>query len=164
MKRGDNFKTKEITEWTMQLDPSRLVNEASGGNFFTAGHILDIHNYPDPQMPAPKIFGDKQILVLGEFGGLGLPVEGHTWQEKNNWGYQSFKNNDELLNRYTTLVNDLTPLIPLGLSAAIYTQTTDVEVEVNGLMTYDRKIMKMPLEKLKQLHQQLYNKELVKMK
>lgn len=158
------FKTKEITEWTMQLDPSRLVNEASGGNFFTAGHILDIHNYPDPQMPAPKIFGDKQILVLGEFGGLGLPVEGHTWQEKNNWGYQSFKNNDELLNRYTALVNDLTPLIPLGLSAAIYTQTTDVEVEVNGLMTYDRKIMKMPLEKLKQLHQQLYNKGLVKIK
>ncbi|WP_152269930.1 glycoside hydrolase family 2 protein [Agriterribacter humi] len=158
------FKTKEITGWTMQLDPSRLVNEASGGNFFTAGHILDIHNYPDPQMPAPKVFGDKQILVLGEFGGLGLPVEGHTWQEKNNWGYQSFKNNDELLNRYTTLINDLTPLIPLGLSAAIYTQTTDVEVEVNGLMTYDRKIMKMPLEKLKQLHQQLYNKGLVKMK
>ena len=118
----------------------------------------------DPQMPAPKIFGEKQILTLGEFGGLGLPVEGHTWQEKDNWGYQSFKNNDELLNRYTTLINDLTPLIPLGLSAAIYTQTTDVEVEVNGLMTYDRKIMKMPLEKLQQLHQQLYNKGLVKMK
>ncbi len=158
------FKTKEITEWTMQLDPSRLVNEASGGNFFASGHILDIHNYPDPQMPTPKIFGDKQILVLGEFGGLGLPVEEHTWQEKDNWGYQSFKNSDELLNRYTRLINDLTPLIPLGLSAAVYTQTTDVEVEINGLMTYDRKIMKMPLEKLKQLHQQLYNKGLVKMK
>lgn len=158
------FKTKEITEWTMKLDPSRLVNEASGGNFFSSGHIIDIHNYPDPQMPTPGIFGDKQILVLGEFGGLGLPVDGHTWQEKNNWGYQSFKNNDELLNRYTRLINDLTPLIPLGLSAAIYTQTTDVEVEVNGLMTYDRKMMKMPLRKLQQLHQQLYNKELVKMK
>ena len=158
------FKTKEITEWTMQLDPSRLVNESSGGNFFGSGHILDIHNYPDPQMPAPTIFGDKQILVLGEFGGLGLPVEGHTWQEKDNWGYQSFKNSDELLKRYTGLINDLTPLIPLGLSAAIYTQTTDVEVEINGLMTYDRKVMKMPLEKLKQLHQQLYNKGLVKIK
>ncbi|HRQ52059.1 MAG TPA: glycoside hydrolase family 2 TIM barrel-domain containing protein, partial [Agriterribacter sp.] len=158
------FKTKDITEWTMQIDPSRLVNEASGGNFFSAGHILDIHNYPDPQMPAPEIFGSRQILVLGEFGGLGLPVEGHTWQEKDNWGYQSFKNNDELLDRYTRLINDLTPLIPLGLSAAVYTQTTDVEVEVNGLMTYDRKVMKMPLEKLKQLHQQLYDKGLVKMK
>ncbi|HRN55664.1 MAG TPA: glycoside hydrolase family 2 TIM barrel-domain containing protein [Agriterribacter sp.] len=158
------FKTKDITEWTMQIDPSRLVNEASGGNFFSAGHILDIHNYPDPQMPAPEIFGSTQILVLGEFGGLGLPVEGHTWQEKDNWGYQSFKNNDELLDRYTRLINDLTPLIPLGLSAAVYTQTTDVEVEVNGLMTYDRKVMKMPLEKLKQLHQQLYDKGLVKMK
>ncbi len=158
------FKTKEITEWTVQLDPSRLVNEASGGNFFGSGHILDIHNYPDPQMPAPTIFGAKQILVLGEFGGLGLPVEGHTWQQKDNWGYQSFKNSDELLKRYTGLITDLTPLIPLGLSAAIYTQTTDVEVEINGLMTYDRKVMKIPLEKLKQLHQQLYNKGLVKMK
>lgn len=156
------FKTREIVEWTMQLDPSRLVNEASGGNFFGSGHILDIHHYPDPQMPAPQVFGGKQILVLGEFGGLGLPVDGHTWQDKNNWGYQSFKNSDELLQRYTRLINDLTPLIPLGLSAAVYTQTTDVEVEVNGLMTYDRKLMKMPVEKLRQLHQQLYNTGLAK--
>ncbi len=159
------FKTKEITEWTTQRDPTRLVNEASGGNFFSTGHILDIHNYPDPQMPAPDIFGDKQILVLGEFGGLGLPLDGHTWQQSKNWGYQSFKNKEELEARYTILMNDLSNLIPMGLSAAVYTQTTDVEVEVNGLMTYDRKVMKMSVEKLRQLHQQLYNqKGLVKLK
>lgn len=158
------FKTEEIIAWTKEYDPSRLVNESSGGNFTYTSHILDIHNYPDPQMPTPEIFGSRQILVLGEFGGLGLPLEGHTWQEKNNWGYQSFKNNEELLNRYTRLINDLKLLIPLGLSAAVYTQTTDVEVEVNGLMTYDRKVMKMPAEKLRQLHQQLYNKAWVQMK
>ncbi|GGG83809.1 beta-galactosidase [Parapedobacter pyrenivorans] len=150
------FKTEEITEWTMKYDPSRLVNSASGGNFFPTGHIFDIHNYPDAVMPRPKLFGNKQILVLGEFGGLGLPVEGHTWQDKDNWGYQSFKNADELKHRYQGLVKDLARLIPMGLSAAVYTQTTDVEVETNGLMTYDRAVVKMPETELHQWHQQLY--------
>lgn len=150
------FKTTEITEWTVNHDPSRLVNSASGGNFFPIGHILDIHNYPDAVMPRPELFGDKRILALGEFGGLGLPVEGHTWQNKDNWGYQSFKNADELKKRYEGLVNDLARLIPLGLSAAVYTQTTDVEIETNGLMTYDRKVVKMPEAELKSWHQKLY--------
>ncbi len=150
------FKTVEITEWTMKYDPSRLVNSASGGNFFPTGHIFDIHNYPDAVMPRPELFGDKQILALGEFGGLGLPVEGHTWQEKDNWGYQSFKNTDELKARYQGLVKDLARLIPMGLSAAVYTQTTDVEVETNGLITYDRKVIKIPEAELNEWHQQLY--------
>ncbi|ULT42369.1 hypothetical protein KRR40_01690 [Niabella defluvii] len=90
---------------------------------------------------------------MGEFGGFGLPVDGHTWQDKNNWGYQSFKNKEELLQRYTRAMSDLKKLIPLGLSAAVYTQTTDVEVETNGILTYDRKIIKMPEPTLKQLHQ-----------
>ena len=150
------FKTEEITEWTMGYDPSRLVNSASGGNFYPTGHIMDIHNYPDAVMPRPELYGDGQILVLGEFGGLGLPVEGHTWQNKDNWGYQSFKNADELKRRYRGLVNDLARLIPLGLSAAVYTQTTDVEVETNGLMTYDREVVKMPEAELNGWHRQLY--------
>jgi beta-galactosidase/beta-glucuronidase len=150
------FKTKEIVEWTMQKDPSRLVNAASGGNFEDVGHITDLHNYPEPLMPQPELFGKNTVLVLGEFGGLGLPVENHTWQEKNNWGYQSFKNNTELWNRYAEFVNRIPALITKGLSAAVYTQTTDVEVETNGIMTYDRKVIKMPVEKLFQLHQQWY--------
>ncbi len=76
------FKTKEITEWTMAKDPSRLVNSASGGNFELTGPIIDLHNYPDPVMPDPVYFGEKQIIVLGEFGGLGLPVDGHVWQQR----------------------------------------------------------------------------------
>jgi len=155
------FKTKEIVEWTMQNDPSRLVNTASGGNFVDIGPIIDLHNYPEPLMPDPALFGKDRVLVLGEFGGLGLPVENHTWQDKNNWGYQSFKNKDELLQRYAEFIDSIPKLISAGLSAAVYTQTTDVEVETNGLMTYDRKVIKMPAEKLEAMHRKLYNPALV---
>ena len=157
------FKTKEIVEWTMQKDPSRLVNTASGGNFETVGHIIDLHNYPEPLMPDPTLFGKDRILVLGEFGGLGLPVENHTWQTGNNWGYQTFKNSDDLLKRYTDLMERIPKLIEKGLSAAVYTQTTDVEMEINGFMTYDRKEMKMPVDKLKTIHPKLYDNSLIKL-
>lgn len=155
------FKTKEITEWTQAYDPTRLVNSASGGNFELGGNkitgdIFDVHNYPDPVMPSPDLFGKVNVLVLGEYGGLGLPVEGHTWQDKDNWGYQSFKTEEELLARYERLIVDLKALIPLGLAAAVYTQTTDVEIETNGLMTYDRKVIKFPVEVLRKLHKELY--------
>ncbi len=153
------FKTKEITEWTMQNDPSRLVNAASGGNFVQGlpGHIVDLHHYPDAYMPDPQLFGGTHALVLGEFGGLGLPVEGHTWVDKGNWGYQSFKNKEELYKKYEDLLNRFPKLIQMGLSAAVYTQTTDVEVEINGFYTYDRKVLKYPEEKVSNLHRQLYD-------
>ncbi len=157
------FKTAEIVAFTHQLDSSRLINSASGGNFEPVGHIIDLHNYPDPLMPHPDLFGAKQVLVLGEFGGLGLPMEGHTWQDKNNWGYQSFKSREELYNRYAAMIDRLPYLIEKGLSAAVYTQTTDVEIETNGLMTYDRKEFKMPVEKLKEIHAKLYNTALADM-
>ncbi len=155
------FKTREITEWTQEYDPTRLVNSASGGNFEMEGNritgdILDLHNYPDAVMPDPDLYGKDQIIVLGEFGGLGLPLEGHTWQQKDNWGYQSFKNKEDLTNRYESLMVSLENLIKKGLSAAVYTQTTDVEGEVNGLMTYDRKVIKMLPETLKRFHEKLY--------
>lgn len=151
------FKTGEITNWTKEYDPSRLVNSASGGNFFPVGDIMDLHHYPAPVMPRPDLFGQKQVIVLGEFGGLGLPVDQHTWQQKDNWGYQSFKTKEELYNKYETFIDRFEPLIKRGLSAAVYTQTTDVEVEINGLMTYDRKVIKMPEAKLKAIHSKLYN-------
>ncbi|GGF45368.1 glycoside hydrolase family 2 protein [Echinicola rosea] len=153
------FKTEEIVEWTMEYDESRLVNGASGGNFFPVGQIMDLHNYPEPAMPNPKFFGKDMVITLGEFGGLGLPVEGHTWQEKDNWGYQSFKSVEDLENRYAEMMESLAKLIPRGLSAAVYTQTTDVEVETNGLMTYDRKVIKLTPEFLKKVHEQLYDAE-----
>lgn len=155
------FKTKEIINLTRSLDASRLINSASGGNFemegsTVVGDIMDLHNYPDPVMPDPKIFGGKSIMVLGEYGGLGLAIEGHTWQLKDNWGYQSFKTPEELMARYQLLIEDLKELIPQGLAAAIYTQTTDVEIETNGILTYDRKVFKMKVEELKKIHEELY--------
>lgn len=155
------FKTGEITKMTRELDATRLINSASGGNFemegsTVVGDILDLHNYPDPVMPDPKIFGEKSIMVLGEFGGLGLPLEGHTWQQKDNWGYQSFSTAEDLKARYSALIDDLSKYIPRGLAAAVYTQTTDVEIETNGLMTYDRQVIKIALEELKKMHEKLY--------
>ncbi|WP_091152647.1 glycoside hydrolase family 2 protein [Mucilaginibacter pineti] len=155
------FKTVEITEWTMKKDPSRLVNSASGGNYFDTGNMVDLHNYPHPAMPRPEIFGKTKAVVLGEFGGLGWAIDGHTWQAKN-WGYQTFKNGDDLLKKYITFTDRMQELIRLGLSAAVYTQTTDVEGEVNGFMTYDRKIIKMPVEDLHRENVKLYNPALVK--
>jgi beta-galactosidase/beta-glucuronidase len=149
------FKTVEITNWTMQKDPTRLVNSASGGNFYSVGHVIDLHSYPDPAMPRPDVFGAKEALVCGEFGGLGFQVDGHMWQQKN-WGYQSFGTTDSLFMRYQTLTDRLEYLIKNGLSAAVYTQTTDVEGEMNGFMTYDRKVMKMPLDKLRATNLKLY--------
>ncbi|WGQ09169.1 glycoside hydrolase family 2 TIM barrel-domain containing protein [Pedobacter gandavensis] len=149
------FKTKEIAEWTKKKDPSRLVNSASGGNHVITGDIVDLHHYPEPKMPRPDLFGTTHAIVLGEFGGLGLPVAGHTWKDKDNWGYQSFKTADELFEKYNSFIRSLEGLIKKGLSAAVYTQTTDVEQETNGLMTYDR-ILKLPEAKIKGANDRLY--------
>ena len=137
------FDTVRILNLTKQLDPTRLVDGASGGNHFPAGDIIDHHQYPGPGAPAPVT---DRAMVLGEFGGLGLPLKGHTWQNDKNWGYRSFTNAETLTENYVALLKKLHPMIEeSGLSAAIYTQTTDVEVEINGLMTYDRAVTKMPV-------------------
>lgn len=151
------FKTAEITAWTVKKDPSRLVNSASGGSFHDVGHILDLHNYPGPVMPKPEIFGTKQALVLGEFGGLGLPLENHTWMNRDNWGYRTFQDADTLFKTYNNYLSQIARFIERGLSAAIYTQTTDVEIETNGLMTYDRKVVKIPEARLREAANKLYD-------
>lgn len=135
--------TVAVTKWTKEYDPTRLVNCASGGNDFPVGDVIDVHRYPGPFAPKPTA---ERAAVLGEFGGLGLPLEGHTWQGKDNWGYRSFTKNEDLQPAYVGLLSALRPMIAQGVSAAVYTQTTDVEIEVNGLMTYDRAILKMDAE------------------
>lgn len=147
------FETEHWTEWLQQFDPSRLVVSASGGNDFGVGHIHDIHQYPGPEAPPAEA---ARVAVLGEFGGLGLPLPGHTWQDEKNWGYRKFETQEELQEAYLQLMQQLRPLVESRLSAAIYTQTTDVEVEVNGLMTYDRRKLKFNAAKLAAAHQQLY--------
>jgi len=130
----------KVAEYIKGEDPTRLVDAASGWTDRNCGDMHDMHMYPGPGMYEPE---PNRAVVLGEFGGLGLPMEGNTWQSKNNWGYRNLKDTSDLANAYSDLVAQLMPLKRKGLSAAVYTQTTDVEGEVNGLMTYDRKITKI---------------------
>jgi len=143
--------TPRVVQNLKKLDPSRLVDDASGWTDRGVGDVSDMHKYPGPGAPEPE---EKRAIVLGEFGGLGLPVSGHTWQEEKNWGYRSYTNRTALTSAYLDLVSKLFPLIEeRGLSAAVYTQTTDVEIEVNGLMTYDREMVKMDSEKIAEANQ-----------
>ncbi|MBO6247454.1 MAG: beta-galactosidase, partial [Bacteroidales bacterium] len=145
------FDTKDVVAYTKKLDPTRLVNQSSGGNWEQGvGDILDNHHYP---YPAFRMWDKDMINVLGEYGGIGLPVEGHLWQADKNWGYVQYKNGDEVLAEYTDFAEQLKQLIKQGCSAAVYTQTTDVEIEVNGLMTYDRKVIKMDEKKLRAVNE-----------
>ena len=138
--------TARVVEMIKKLDPTPLVDNTSGWSDRGVGDVHDVHQYPGPGAPEPEA---NRASVLGEFGGLGLPVPGHTWQTEKNWGYRSFTNAEALTTAYLDLVAKLFPLIEAkGLSAAVYTQTTDVEVEVNGLMTYDRALVKMNLDKV----------------
>lgn len=138
--------TGRITDMVKKLDPNRLVISTSGWTDRGTGDINDMHKYPGPGAPEPE---QRRAIVLGEFGGLGLPIRGHTWQSEKNWGYRSFTDKEKLQSAYINLIAKLYPLIDeKGLSAAVYTQTTDVEVEVNGLMTYDREILKVDLKKI----------------
>ena len=148
------FKTPEITAWIKQYDPSRLVNSASGGNFYPVGDMLDIHNYPAPDL---AMYDGRRSCVLGEYGGIGLPVENHLWVKDKNWGYVQYKTSEEATNAYIELAEKLKSLIQRGFSAAIYTQTTDVEVEINGLMTYDRKVIKMDEARIMKVNKEICN-------
>ena len=149
------FKTPEIVAWTKEYDPSRLVNPASGGNHYTCGDILDLHHYPGPNM---FLYDPRRATVLGEYGGIGLVVEGNTWvNDKKNWGYVKFNTSDEVTNEYIKYGKHLLELIRKGFSAAVYTQTTDVEGEINGLLTYDRKVIKMDEAKIREINQKICN-------
>jgi hypothetical protein len=139
------FDTKRITEWTKEYDPTRLVDSASGWADRKVGDVHDIHNYAPPASPDPE---PKRAAVLGEFGGLGLPVEGHLWTKKN-WGYEVMKSQVELTRKYERFLAQVWKFKDKpGLSAAVYTQITDVETEVNGLLTYDRALIKVDVERV----------------
>ena len=135
------FDTPRVVTFTRKMDPTRLINESSGGNFALCGDIQDCHHYPHPMMRA---FEGKLVNVVGEYGGIGYPVKGHTWQDDANWGYGAVKENGaQVLADYRQYADMLKTLIKTGCSAGVYTQTTDVEIEVNGIMTYDREVVKI---------------------
>ena len=148
------FKTAEIAEWTKQMDPSRLVNPASGGNHYQCGDMLDLHNYPAPNL---FLYDATRPTVLGEYGGIGLVMKEHLWVPDRNWGYVQFNSSKEATDEYVKYANILLDLIPKGFSGAVYTQTTDVEIEVNGLITYDRKVIKLDEARVREINQKICN-------
>jgi beta-galactosidase/beta-glucuronidase len=149
------YDTVRMTEWLRQTDPTHVINSVSGWNDMGVGDIYDIHQYPGPDVPPGSPLPDR-AAVLGEFGGLGLPVEGHTWKAEG-WGYRAYEDVESLQAAYTALIEELDTLRQQrGLAAAIYTQTTDVETEINGLITYDREVVKLDPEYLSALHKSLY--------
>ncbi|MDP6524470.1 MAG: glycoside hydrolase family 2 TIM barrel-domain containing protein [Kiritimatiellia bacterium] len=154
-------RTMEVGKWTVEYDPSRLVNIASGGNFWPVGDVADQHHYPHPKfhwLHDPRM--KDYAKVVGEFGGHGyVASKDSLWfPGKKNWGYGGLpRNKNELLARFRLSMFYLWELKNKGIAGGVYTQTTDVEGEVNGLMTYDRAIEKFPRKQLKSLHNMLYS-------
>lgn len=149
------FQTEEIVNWTQKYDPTRLVNNASGWHDRKVGDVIDMHAYPGPDMPETE---DNRAAVLGEFGGQALVVKGHLWLQDFSRApshYETSQSETKLHETYNRMLKEVMKLKDMGLSAAVYTQTTDVETEVNGLMTYDRKVVKFDFEELTEIHHNL---------
>ena len=152
--RWGQFKTEDIATWTKKYDPSRLVNPASGGNHFPCGDILDLHHYPNPSL---DFYDAGRATGLGEYGRIGLALDEHLWEPNHQGGYVKFNSPEEVTKQYIEYGNELYRLISRGFSAAVYTQTTDVEMEVNGLMTYDRKVIKVNEAQVKAINTKICN-------
>ncbi|MFX1255926.1 MAG: glycoside hydrolase family 2 protein [Promethearchaeota archaeon] len=149
------FETEKVVKQVKSQDSSRLINAASGWFDKKVGDIKDIHIYPGPKLPEIE---SHRAAVIGEFGGLGLKVKDHIWLRKRiYWAYRTAPNKQEFFERYSRLISQLIPMISQGLCAAIYTQTTDIEGEINGLLTYDREITKIDPDQIAELHQRLLN-------
>ena len=148
------FDARAVAEWLKEYDPTRLVDHASGWFDQNAGDFRSIHTYfkaLNPEKPRRD-----RAVVLSEFGGYALKLPPHLWDPHSTFGYRKFDSKQALTAAYVHLLeNQLTPWIELGLSAAVYTQTTDVETELNGYLTYDRESIKMDPEKLKAVHDKL---------
>ncbi|MBS0027565.1 sugar-binding domain-containing protein [Chitinophaga sp. 22321] len=163
--RWGSYDQRRLTKWVKNYDPSRIVNGHSGELLYVndqlrapsdspwiESDIADVHSYPDPRNP-PALH--NKARAVGEFGGVGVSVPGHEWDDMQGWGYIQVK--PELLNaQYKKMTEELKKLEQYGLSASIYTQPFDVEGEENGLLTYDREIIKIPASEIRN-----YNKNLV---
>ena len=149
------FNTPEVIDKIRDLDQSRLIDAASGWFDFTVGDIYDIHSYPNPKMP-PIINIKSRAAVVGEFGGLRLEIKEHIWRFQEKFVYRDYNSQDLLMRKYEKFLLKLKTLKNKGLSAAIYTQLTDVEQELNGLLTYDREVVKFDKNKLRELNLSLF--------
>jgi hypothetical protein len=148
------FDTPRLAALAKNLDPTRLVSNASGWTDAHCGDLVDVHVYPGPGAPTIEpgepdaSRTSARAAVLGEFGGLGLALPGHTWESKS-WGYRGVGDRDALTAGYESLLRRVHELRESsGLCAAVYTQLTDVETECNGLLTYDREIVKPDIARI----------------
>ena len=127
--------------------------EAEGKILVLCGDILDVHHYPCPAM---NTFEAKFANVIGEYGGIGYPIEGHLWKVDYKWGYGDvMKNGGEVLDLYDEYAKMLEDFVKVGCTGAVYTQTTDVEGEVNGMITYDRKVVKIDVARLREINERV---------
>lgn len=148
------FDSVQVAQWLKAYDPTRLVDHASGWFDQGGGDFQSRHVY-FKKLKRPKT--DQRAFVISEFGGYSLKIADHLWDENKKFGYRFYASPEALTNAYLSLLEkELEPLIPLGLTAAIYTQTTDVEIEINGYLTYDRKVEKMDTERIRRAHEGLY--------
>ena len=150
------YETPALDRWVRSIDPSRWVNATSGWLDQNVGDVYDIHTYQE--IPLTPMNKPDRAIVIGEYGGVGWPVPEHLWDtSKRNWGYQTYYDQPAYAAALTKKVEALIPMRrDLGLSAAIYTQTTDVEGEVNGFLTYDRRFAKIDPDVLRELNLRLY--------
>ena len=147
--------TQALVTDVRNIDPSRIVNQASGGWYYDAGQFLDWHSYPAPACPS----SNTQILACGEYGGIGLNISNHVWNSGTT--YVMVNNMTDLFNMYSSFADKLIEYkTNNGLSAAVYTELTDVETELNGLLTYDRYMVKGSLSKYFATNQGVINKTL----
>jgi beta-galactosidase/beta-glucuronidase len=145
------FDAVEIEEWVKRYDPTRCIDHASGWHDQRIGDIKSVHIY-FRKLRMPKRINGRTVVV-SEYGGYSLHEKGHVWCEDKEFGYKKFKTRNGLQVAYTSLINDqLKPLVQKGVSAAVYTQLTDVETEINGLITYDREIIKIDMDVLNDLN------------
>lgn len=164
--RWGAYDQERLTNWIKKYDPSRIVDGHSGELLYVdnilrepsdspwiASDMTDVHSYPNPRnAPAQP----NKARVIGEFGGVGVPVAGHEWDDMQGWGYVQVTPN-ELKDKYTNMMKEIKQLESLGLSASIYTQPFDVEGEENGLITYDREIIKIPVDEIRAVNRKMVN-------
>lgn len=155
------YDQQRLTEWVKKTDPTRLVNGHSGEilyvneqlrspspNAWVSSDMADVHSYPDPMNAPAK---DGRVQILGEFGGIGVFIPDHQWNSSSAWGYINEKPAG-LKAKYTIMNQHVQLLEKEGLAGSIYTQPFDVEGEQNGLITYDREVIKIPFEELRKIH------------
>jgi len=149
------FDASQVAEWLKTYDPTRPVDHASGWFDQGGGDFRSIHTYfirLKPELPE-----GNRAVILSEFGGYALKIAGHIWNPNSQFGYRKFGSDEALTEAYIDLLeNQLKPWIAQGLSAAVYTQTTDVEIEINGYLTYDRAVVKMDPARIAEVHASLY--------